>query len=278
MSTNQKKNVIFVLTLGIIITIAYFSTNQNNEASSNSIMEEPSINTVGEQSEIKIAALPESVSKTALQLISMSHNNLRKSEGWVHIITTVKSDLPTGVFLPDGSEMPSNYIDECWCYIDKKGFSIKYVHILKDEDGNILQQVGYQDGVLVNFTLGTREENFPSFELMLDGGVIQALVDAETSGVPIEKQEVKFKDKNHIKFSYNQKYEKAIEIGGISELVEGFSVELLFSPETGNLVSYSNIAQLKNKQEILFAGQYLDLAEATDSAPNEILMILENIK
>lgn len=231
-----------------------------------------------EEQDVKSAALPESPSKSAMLFVEKSEANLKKGEGWVHLVHQIKSDVATGVFLPDGREMPPNYTSECWCYIDKNGFLLRYIYTSRDESGNILQQSGYKDGVLINFTFGTREEGVPSFELSVDGGTVQMLAEAEAAGTVVEKKEIKLKDKNHIRFSYNENYKNPVEIGGMPALVSGFSTELIFSPETGNMVSYSKIALLADGRKILFDGQDLLSAEFLLAAPEEILKILENIK
>lgn len=173
--------------------------------------------------------------------------------------------------------MPSSYTEDAWYFLNKQGLVEKSVVTLKDETGNILQQTVFTGDTETNLTFGDKMENLTPFELRLDRGILQYLIDAETLKISVKNQDVKYKDKPNKEFSFTEAYEQPVQFNE-KDLVKGASVSALFSNESGELTLYRKIWKYNNGEEALFEECELLLTELASDVPSDILGILESVQ
>lgn len=206
------------------------------------------------------------------------NEKIKKNEGWLHLVYQVNSEIDNGVILPDGSPMPSSYIEDSWYLLNKQGLVEKHVVTLKDKQGNILQQSVFVGNMETNLTFGYKMESLTPYELKLDRGFLQYLVDAESLKISIKNQDVKYKNKSHKEFSFTETYDQPTQFNNGKDLVKGSSVSGLFSNETGQLTLYRKIWKYNNGEDVLFEECELLFTEFTSTVPSDILIILESVQ
>jgi hypothetical protein len=254
-----------------------------NERPNVSVQNEPKLKpesiAVDESKDSKPA---EKASQQAQDMVKLwKEKNLK--EGWLHIEYRISSDVASGVILPNGNPMPLTYLEDGWYYLDKKGMVMKSVVTLKDESETILQQSVFNGNTESNLTFGIKEEGVKPYELKLDRGFNQYLIDADALKVPINYKDVKYKDKSGKEksgkeFSYREVYDKPVELSNSQEPVVSTSVLGTFDLDTNDLVLIRTIWKYSSGKEVLFEGCDLVVIEFQTNAPSDITAILENAK
>ncbi len=215
------------------------------------------------------------VDDVALLLSKWEEKKIKYSQ-WLHLVYKVTFEVDRGVTLPDGSALPSSYVQDDWYYINEDGLVDRSVKSMKDDAGNVLQQTAFQNGISVNFTFDERTENTPSYQISIALGFDDYIQDAKNLSLPIVMSTDKVKQE--IKFSILKKYEKPKQFGNESFSVVGLKTNSHFNAETGELIAMQTIWILDDGREILFDSAQFITIENFPNAPDEILKVLESVK
>jgi hypothetical protein len=278
---NKKTTSASIILIALAISGIFFFTRSRN-ASANVVpvpdAPEVRISTESLSSNDSLTPSPKT-SQMVIEFISKWRSRIiNGAEGWLHLVYQIDSEVDNGVVLPDGDPMPSSYVEDGWYFINKHGLVEKDVVTIKDPDGNILQQSAFNGNLGINFTLGFKDENLVPYEIKLDRGFIQSLLDAEALGILVNYQDISYKDKPSKEFSYTETYDNPVQIGGGQEPVESTYLSGIFTNETGEMVSYRKVLTYISGKEVLFEENSLLIAEFLTDAPSEILLLLESVK
>lgn len=282
----SKKFLITVCLLVFAILSANFLFMKTNGAYANAV---PEFNNATPQEIYVLTSTPDDIteknqsieekaSTIAKGLVDIWNSKNLSKQGWVHLVYQITSDVSNGVVLPDDNQMSNSYIEDSWFYVDKDGLIKKDVVTLKDLRDNILQQSAFSDNIGINFTFGMRDENYSPYQLKVDKGIVQFLLDAESLGVVTSSRKIQDANNPLVEFYFTEVYNQPIQLHGIEKPVESTSVSAVFNEETGEMLVYTKIMKTIDGTEILFEKNELVLFELLLEAPSEILSILENVK
>ncbi|HXF91083.1 MAG TPA: hypothetical protein VNJ29_04055 [Candidatus Nitrosotenuis sp.] len=281
----NRKFLIAVCLLVFVILSASFLFMEINGAYANAVPEfndatphEIYVLTSTPDSTEENQATEEKASTIAKGLVdSWNENNLSK-QGWIHLVYQITSDVSNGIVLPDDNQMANSYIEDSWFYVDNDGLIKKDVVTLKDLRDNTLQQSAFLDNIGINFTFGIRDENYLPYQLKVDRGIVQFLIDAESLGVVTSSRKIQDVNNPLVEFYYTEVYSQPVQLHGIEQPVESVYVSAVFHEETGEMLVYTKIMKTIDGAEILFEKTELVLFELLTEVPSEILSILENVK
>jgi len=213
--------------------------------------------------------------------VKMTHDWKVKNEKraqWVHFVTAVSSETSNGVILPNGQPMPSSYTNDEWYYVNEAGLVEKGVFSMKDNDGNVFQQVAYQNNILINFTFGDRQENQQPYPLNFDFGFEGEVRDAEHNKTPIKKSDDNVDGKPSVAYSYTEKLKLPTRLGADDVIVNSITKKGSFDKATGDFERIQIIWTLANGTKVVFDSTKIINIEGFADAPDEILNILETVK
>ncbi len=214
----------------------------------------------------------------ALTMINDWKSKNLKYGQWIHLVSAVTSETSNGVILPDGSLMPSSYIQDDWYYVNEDGLAEKGVFSMKDNNGNILQQSAYQDNTMINLTFDFRQENQKPNPILIDFGFGDRIIDSQSLGIQIEKSDETVNEKPVIVYSYIEKLKLPTQFNGEDVIVESITTKGYFDKETEDFIQIQTIWNLDNGAEIIFDTVEVISIEGFPQAPDEILKVLEAVK
>ncbi len=198
---------------------------------------------------------------------------------WVHFVYSSKSEVENGVVLPNGEPLAKSQIRERWFLLDQEGFVVQGVFTTKSEDGGILQQSAYNEGVEVNFTTGERATDLPPYPFKPDLSYSLDMLAMEAQdGITLTSQETAFRGIASRQFSVKETYATPVKLSNSPLPVASIVNTVFFDLETDALIHGSKVFILENGQEIVFEENDILALEITDVPPDDIRAILEGIK
>lgn len=219
--TNKKLIPASILFIAIIVSgifaLMRFERPYANAAPVSSL---PDIKIVVDDSTTNVSTPSLKPSGIAIEILNMWRGKIIGKEGWLHLVYQIDSEVGNGIVLPDGSLMSSSQIEDGWYYINENGLVEKDVVTIKDLNGNILQQSAFNGKTGINFTFGFRDDRLVPYEIKLDRGFLQILLETESLGIPIYYQDIQHKDKPGKEFSFAEIYYEPVQFGIEQEFVE----------------------------------------------------------
>jgi len=197
---------------------------------------------------------------------------------WIHVVYAITSEVDNGVVLPNGQPMPSSYTGDDWYYVNKDGLIERGVFSMRDVDRNVFQQSAFQNGILINFTFGDRQDGLQPYPLNIDFGFENRIKDAKKLGLEIKSSEEDKKGIPNTVFTYVEKLERPTQIGNEKALVTSIEVKGYFDKATGDFVETQTTLTLDNRQVAVSDATEIISIDVFSKAPDEILAILDGVK
>lgn len=161
-------------------------------------------------------------------------NDPSRQSGWYLLKWAENDDFDAknnGV-LPNGQEIPKQYIQELWCYVDANGMVTQRVTLMKTLQGTIFQSSASNGQRGWNSATGEKLSGriYPFSDLLI-GAHKSVAQDAQLS--PAAVQTIRLNGKELIKISFTEKYVEPLKLNNFDKKVTRSEKAYYFDPETG---------------------------------------------
>lgn len=224
----------------------------------------------------------EGLYKKAIILAEKYAKGFKSQPGdWYHWQTVVSDNSAIQMTYPDGSTIPATTIHESWYTLNKQGMIENGLYLVKNQDGQILQQVVYQQNIAYNLTfpdivpIKMEADTFGS-QAYFDFNFLKDMrksidTDAFTN---LEAKSIDMDGKPALQFALQWEYETPVAIAEFSALVQSVTTRLVFDIETGESNQIETIYHLTDGTETTSL-MTVTLLEKLPSLPAEIQQLVD---
>lgn len=190
------------------------------------------------------------------------------TEGWLHISSSTKAFSSVQQTFPDGSPIPTEWINENWILLDKHGDAVQAVNIQDTGDPRLMQISVYENGFWTNVSLGIANKP-EKYHPTLDGGILDT-AGAYKDIVVFSTEASIINGQNILIFTTEENLNTPVSEGNAKQIY-GNVVKYYFAESSGLLVQIENYninsaGALEIAQSIL-----MNITEKVAKPPADIL-------
>lgn len=202
-------------------------------------------------------------------------STLLANDGWLHVEEQHLRDMESAGFLPNGEEIPLDFIRDGWYYLNSDGLVEKAVVLMKTLDGKLVQETVFKGGSWTNLTTEDFFQREP-FHFDLYFGFVERVSPGSTVYDEVSGLEVNNGDTWRLSVIGREDYEGAIELAGVSVPVISIEHRGVFDGDSGALLSLSTVGIGENGEEYeIEVVTYLSLERS--QPPTDILIYLSEV-
>jgi len=206
--------------------------------------------------------------------------NSRPGE-WYHWQTMVSDDSSLKMVYPDGSPIPATTIHESWYMLNQQGMIENGLYLVKNQDGQILQQVVYRQNVAYNLTFPDiapikmtadtfGPQSFFDFDFLKD---MRKSLDTDTF-TNLEAKSIDIGGRAYLQFALQWEYETPVTFAELSAPARSVITHLTFDTETGASNQIDTTYHLTDGTETTYS-LIVTILEKLPSLPAEIQQLID---
>ncbi len=235
---------------------------------------------------IKLHKMPkaeaESLYKKAVTLAEKYVKSYKSQPGdWYHWQTVVSDHSAVQMVYPDSAPIPATTIHESWYTLNQQGMIENGLYLVKNQDGQILQQVVYRQNVAYNLTfpditpVKMTTDSFGSqpyfdFDFLKD---MRKSIDTDAF-TNLEAKTIDIAGKPALQFALQWEYETPVNFIEFLEPAQSVTTRLAFDIETGASNHIETTYHLIDGTEIT-SSLIVTLLEKLPSLPGEIQQLVD---
>ena len=206
------------------------------------------------------------------QLVANWQTSVEAQSGWLHMKILYDQEFGSGGMLPNGTQIPQDYISEIWYKSNDADATVQMVNLMWDLEGNLVQVATYRDGYWRNFSDNSKEAgtppSLPQDDRFVAGNVAYNKIVRED--IPSDKDSITVftYHYSHPAISYdNTGFEGVIINGGIIQEMIDFT--------TGQPLKVTTIFQMTDGSERIADEYTYLLTEIVNDVPTNVFEYLE---
>ena len=269
-----KAPVIWITALGLsLMTLLVFLVKQNVfAAQENSFLRKSLTKDFASETNagIKQNVFQSSFADEIQSLIDKWQGSALVGEGWLHLVEFHDRNKDQIGKLPNGEEIPMDYISDTWYHLSEDGEIVALVAMMKDTNENIVQIGTYFDGLWRNVTMG-EEWAGEADEVGLDYGFIKDIGNSEFYGSIVSREENAADGNQEIVFSITDIFHSPTKIEGFDMLIAKGVKQISFDQQSGAISFIERFLVDEYGNERLLERMKISLIEKIASPPPEVL-------
>ena len=207
----------------------------------------------------------EDFAKEIQELVQKKEDSVFKP-GWLHVVSQVQANTDPSSVLPNGVQIPNEYIMEDWYLLDTDGKVLQAASFMRDTKNNIIQESVLYKGNWHNLTLNDITSS-TEFKPKIDFGFSEMAI---AQGTKIEKQDFILEGRDAILYviteeylDYNKKYAQIL-------------VRAYFDP-AGNLSLIETVLVAVDGSETLDSSNKVLIVENIQDPSDDVIKSLEEV-
>lgn len=206
------------------------------------------------------------------QLVASWQSSVKEQRGWLHMKILYNREFDGGGTLPNGNQIPQDYISEIWYKTDNADATIQMVNLMWDMEGDLVQVATYRDGYWRNFSDNSKVADMPPTlpqdDRFVAGNVAYNKIVRENISSDKEPEAVFTYHYSHPAISYD-------EIGFEGITINGGIIQETIDIVTGQTLNVTTIFQMTDGSERLADEYTYLLTEIVDDVPANVAEYLE---
>jgi transcriptional regulator with XRE-family HTH domain len=199
-----------------------------------------------------------------------------RGTGWLHVITRYDNDHKGGS-LPNGQLIPSKYTLEDWHQLDADNQVVITVNFMWDENGNLVQEGFFKDGIWHNLTIN---ETFPgeAVPLSFDFGFQEEVRRSLAQGAQISRNEtVTANNQNIITFTAHEPQAQPRAIAGYAKMAIAGEAHAAFDAQTGRILWAKHVLIMADGEQRVINRVEIVTLEHVSTPSQEVISLLEGV-
>ncbi|MDD5369864.1 MAG: hypothetical protein PHQ40_12320 [Anaerolineaceae bacterium] len=250
------------INLSLLLLLVLLTAYQVGNASAKSGLPAPSPAAKIKSSELPKSDLEGMYQKATALTDKFASTFMARPGKWIHWSAVIANDPDEPMVYPNGSIIPPTTVHEAWYTLNSAGFIQEGLYLVKDPDGNVIQQVVYRDNISYNLTFSwlpptkmTADNSAPatSFDFhfanelrkMIDAGTITraAQQTASAAGQTSAHQP-------DLKMTIEQDYQEPLTISGMAAPVQSVSTRIGYDSRSGASNQIETSYHLTNGEDL----------------------------
>lgn len=197
--------------------------------------------------------------------------------GWLHVVTQYNNDQDNGGTLPNGQLIPANYTLEDWHQLDIDNQVVSTVNFMLDENGKIVQEGLFKDGLWHNLTVN---ETFPgeTVPLTFDFGFEEEVLRSQTWGGQVSRNEtIAAENQSIISFTIHDPQTQPRVIAGYTKKAIGGEARAAFDAQSGRILWVEHVLIMEDGEQRVINRAEIVTVERVSVPPQEVLSLLEGV-
>lgn len=264
-----------LLAIAAVLVVGYKST-QASDTTATFISKNPvetirpeivtSFNNPGQTDEVAALLTERSL------LVANWQSSVKEQSGWLHMKILYDREFEGGGTLPDGTQIPQDYMSEIWYRPGNANTTAQMVNLMWDLEGNLVQVATYRDGYWRNFSDNSKVADTPPTLPQDD-----RFVAGNVAYNKVVREDKTFNDLPTTVFTYHYSHPAISydEIGLEGMVINGGIIRETIDLTTGQIINVVTTFQMADGSE-RFSDEYSYLlTELVDDVPANVAEYLD---